>query len=115
VKGFLSNRENPFPKLKLRPAVIKITLSRNFFPRTANLALKTNNSGCPRIEKKDKMNETGEYKIRPCKGFRDGGRGEPCVHPAFSDSLNLPDPNSIFPIFYHLREGLEMKAKANWG
>jgi hypothetical protein len=24
---------------------------------------------------------SGEYKIRPYKGYRDGGRGEPCVHP----------------------------------
>ena len=44
-------------------------------------------SGCPRIEKNDKINETGEYKIRPDKGFPGERRGEPCVHPAFSDSL----------------------------
>jgi hypothetical protein len=52
----------------------------------------SNRTGCPRIEKKDKMNETGEYKIRPYKWFRDGGRGEPCVHPAFPDSLRILDP-----------------------
>jgi hypothetical protein len=42
------------------------------------------------------MNETGEYKIRPYKGFLGERRGEPCVHPAFSDSLNLPAPVSFF-------------------
>jgi hypothetical protein len=27
------------------------------------------------------IKDVGEYKIRPYKGFRDRGRGEPCVHP----------------------------------
>jgi hypothetical protein len=38
------------------------------------------------------MNETGKYKIRPYKGFPGERRGEPCVHPTFSDSLKLLDP-----------------------
>ncbi len=43
------------------------------------------------------MNETGEYKIRPYKGFPGERRGEPCVHPVFSNSLlpavdNRPSP-----------------------
>ncbi len=39
------------------------------------------------MAKNEKMNETGEYKIRPYKGLPVERRGEPCVHPAFSDSL----------------------------
>jgi len=40
--------------------------------------------------------ETGEYKIRPYKGFRDGGRGEPRVHPAFPNSLLEAEQGKIF-------------------
>ncbi|NIM18031.1 MAG: hypothetical protein GTO45_39140 [Candidatus Aminicenantes bacterium] len=38
--------------------------------------------------------DKGEYKIRPYKGLRGSRRGEPCVHPAFSDRL-LDDLISI--------------------
>jgi hypothetical protein len=43
--------------------------------------------GRPRIAKTVEILEKGEYKIRPYKGFPGGGRGEPCVHPEFSDRL----------------------------
>ena len=42
---------------------------------------------CPRIVKNDKTGETGEYKIPPYKGLPGERRGEPCVHPVFSDRL----------------------------
>jgi len=51
--------------------------------------------GCPRIAKTIEMRDKGEYKIRPYKGSRGASRGEPCVHPAFSDSL-LAKTNFIF-------------------
>ncbi len=38
-------------------------------------------SGGPKIAEKEKICDPGEYKIRPYEGFRDEGRGEPCVHP----------------------------------
>ena len=43
--------------------------------------------GCPRIAKIIEMRDKGEYKIRPYKGFRGLCRGEPRVHPTFSDRL----------------------------
>jgi hypothetical protein len=36
----------------------------------------------------ENQHDAGEYKIRPYKGIQDLGRGEPCVHPAFSGSMN---------------------------
>ncbi len=39
------------------------------------------------MAKNEKLNETGEYKIRPYKRSRGARRGEPCVHPVFSDRL----------------------------
>ena len=43
--------------------------------------------GCPTIRNKTRMQGTGEYEIRPYKRSRAARRGEPCVHPEFSDSL----------------------------
>jgi len=43
--------------------------------------------GRPRIAKNIGIQYKGEHKIRPYKGFPGEGRGEPCVHPALSDSL----------------------------
>ena len=52
---------------------------------------------CPTIRKKARMQGTGEYEIRPYKRSRGARRGEPCVHPEFSDSLldisHEPDEN----------------------
>ncbi len=39
------------------------------------------------MRRKGRMWKKGEYKIRPYKGFRGLCRGEPRVHPTFSDSL----------------------------
>jgi amino acid adenylation domain-containing protein len=44
-----------------------------------------NNSNCKLLLETNR--DAGEYKIHPYKGFPGEGRGEPCVHPAFSDSL----------------------------
>ena len=48
--------------------------------------------GRPRIAKNIGIQYKGEHKIRPYKGFRDGGRGEPCVHP-----LVLRQPPCVHP------------------
>ena len=47
------------------------------------------------MAKNEKMNETGEYKIRPYKGFPGERRGEPCVHPVFSDRLLGPGLQAV--------------------
>jgi hypothetical protein len=51
------------------------------------------------------MSETGEYTIRPYKGFRDGDRGEPCVHPAFSGRFLGNDHLPVYRIdaFYLIK------------
>ncbi len=51
------------------------------------------------------MSETGEYTIRPYKGFRDGGRGKPCVHPAFSGRFLGNDHLPVYRIdaFYLIK------------
>ncbi len=38
-----------------------------------------------------KLEKTGEYKIRPYKGFLCEGRGEPRVHPEFSARVKLEE------------------------
>ena len=72
--------------------IIIINIKEKMAMFQAKFPIEKNNSGCPIIEKNDKINETGEYNIPPYKGFPSERRGEPCVHPAFSDSLNLLDP-----------------------
>ncbi len=40
-------------------------------------------AGCLKTQKNGRMWRSGEYKIRPYKGFPGGRRGEPRVHPEF--------------------------------
>jgi len=46
------------------------------------------------------LSETGEYKIRPYKGFPRERRGEPCVHPTLRHPYCL---SAIFWWFVMLR------------
>ena len=57
--------------------------------------------GRPRIAKNIGIQYKGEHKIRPYKGFPDEGRGEPCVHPALSDSLLGQEMEKTGSIYYH--------------
>gem|GEM_PF-689780 len=59
--------------------------------------------GRPRIAKNIGIQYKGEYKIltEPYKGFPDEGRGEPCVHPALSDSLLGQEMEKTGSIYYH--------------
>jgi len=52
--------------------------------------------------------ETGEYKIRPYKGFPGERRGEPCVHPAFSERLLERDVSRL--VFLDANKNPEMIA-----
>jgi len=64
------------------------TLLNEEFPHARVEQLKEQKiGGCPRTRKKSRMWNSGEHKVRPYKGFPGSRRGEPCVHPTFSDSL----------------------------
>ena len=68
------------------------------FSKTGSIGKGGSLGGRPRIAKNIGIQYKGEYKIltEPYKGFPDEGRGEPCVHPALSDSLLGKAENGFF-------------------
>jgi len=73
------------------------------FSKTGSIGKGGSLGGRPRIAKNIGIQYKGEYKIltEPYKGFPDEGRGEPCVHPALSDSLLGQEMEKIGSIYYH--------------